>query len=207
MKYIPSVDQIMAIDFKLLIGDAHAFDLILEAQSWAKSIIVEGVEYYYLAQEKMVEEVPLYIGSVSAASRAIINLHKRGWIKKVTQGRKNYYRVESRVAQFWKKDNKLGVDYSDLYADFTNSDFYNDKNWSKNDIPTNGSINPLTFPRTGANIPTNGSINPLTFQRTGAIHKPYIHKPIKNKESTKENTPLSFHENEKKLSKIEVAKL
>jgi len=104
MKYQPTFDQIMCHELGISASDGMLLDLLVNAPVWANSINFHGENYYYLAQSKIMEELPTVFRSKQAVARAVKRLGSVLITVKV--GRCNYYRVKEMVSKCWYMDNK-----------------------------------------------------------------------------------------------------
>jgi len=63
------------------------FDLLNQAASWAEEIIVDGVVYYWVSRNKVLEELPLFYKTSDTVYRHFSDLDEKGLIIYLKQGK------------------------------------------------------------------------------------------------------------------------
>ena len=59
------------------------FDLLVHLSTWAEEVVIDGMVFYWVAREKVVEELPLYYSKADTVYRHLIDLQKRGLIDEI----------------------------------------------------------------------------------------------------------------------------
>ncbi len=175
MKYQPTFDQVICKDFGFNAADGMLIDLIISAATWCKSIVVDDREYYYLAQSKIVDELPCVFGSTQAVRRSTKRINGVLDIHQV--GLSYYYRVSPEFAQHWGRKEK-GESYQEYLHIYMNSPA-TAENGAKQLPPKtavntadNGGNRPKLPPKTAVNTADNGGNRPKLPPKTAPIKQP-----------------------------------
>ncbi|GAG04879.1 unnamed protein product, partial [marine sediment metagenome] len=87
MKYTISINQKQAIELGLTnINQLFIFDLLISAQSWAKTIIIEGETHYWVARQAIADQLPILNLKPDTVYRHLKELTKLGLIDYAKHG-------------------------------------------------------------------------------------------------------------------------
>jgi len=94
MKYNLNVNQKRALELGIVnINQAHIFDLLSCSQVWAKTEIVEGEVFYWVARQRICDELPIIALKPDTVYRHLKNLSNLGLIKYTTLGKKDLIQI------------------------------------------------------------------------------------------------------------------
>lgn len=74
------------------------FDLFNQMASWAQATIIDGVTYYWVSREKVVEELPLYCTKADTVYRYFKDFAEKGLIKYLKQGNQDLISITEKGA-------------------------------------------------------------------------------------------------------------
>ena len=87
MRFSTYINNQKAIEWGLNANQAALFDLLNQAASWAEEIIVDGVVYYWVSRNKVLEELPLFYKTSDTVYRHFSDLDEKGLIIYLKQGK------------------------------------------------------------------------------------------------------------------------
>ena len=87
MRFSTYINNQKAIEWGLNANQAALFDLLNQAVSWAEEIIVDGVVYYWVSRNKVLEELPLFYKTSDTVYRHFAELDEKGLIIYLKQGK------------------------------------------------------------------------------------------------------------------------
>ena len=87
MRFSTYINNQKAIEWGLNANQAALFDLLNQASSWAEEIIVDGVVYYWVSRNKVLEELPLFYKTSDTVYRHFSELDEKGLIIYLKQGK------------------------------------------------------------------------------------------------------------------------
>ena len=87
MRFSTYINNQKAIEWGLNANQAALFDLLNQAASWAEEIIVDGVVYYWVSRNKVLEELPLFYKTSDTVYRHFSELDEKGLIIYLKQGK------------------------------------------------------------------------------------------------------------------------
>nr|DAP91229.1 MAG TPA: Transcriptional regulator PadR-like family [Caudoviricetes sp.] len=87
MRFSTYINNQKAIEWGLNANQAALFDLLNQATSWAEEIIVDGVVYYWVSRNKVLEELPLFYKTSDTVYRHFTELDEKGLIIYLKQGK------------------------------------------------------------------------------------------------------------------------
>nr|DAX97973.1 MAG TPA: replication protein O [Caudoviricetes sp.] len=87
MRFSTYINNQKAIEWGLNANQAALFDLLNQAVSWAEEIIVDGVVYYWVSRNKVLEELPLFYKTSDTVYRHFSDLDEKGLIIYLKQGK------------------------------------------------------------------------------------------------------------------------
>ena len=87
MRFNTYINNQKAIEWGLNANQAALFDLLNQSSSWAEEIIVDGVVYYWVSRNKVIEELPLFYKTGDTVYRHFSELNEKGLIVYLKQGK------------------------------------------------------------------------------------------------------------------------
>lgn len=87
MRFSTYINNQKALEWALNANQAALFDLLNQATSWAEEIIVDGVVYYWVSRNKVLEELPLFYKTSDTVYRHFTELDEKGLIIYLKQGK------------------------------------------------------------------------------------------------------------------------
>ena len=87
MRFSTYINNQKSIEWGLNANQAALFDLLNQAISWAEEIIVDGVVYYWVSRNKVLEELPLFYKTSDTVYRHFAELDEKGLIIYLKQGK------------------------------------------------------------------------------------------------------------------------
>lgn len=87
MRFSSYINNQRCIEWGLNVNQGALFDLLNQASSWAKEIIVDGVVYYWVSRNKVLEELPLFYKKADTVYRHFCDLESKGLIIYLKQGK------------------------------------------------------------------------------------------------------------------------
>ena len=87
MRFSTYINNQKALEWGLNANQAALFDLLNQASSWAEEIIVDGVVYYWVSRNKVLEELPLFYKTSDTVYRHFAELDEKGLIIYLKQGK------------------------------------------------------------------------------------------------------------------------
>ena len=87
MRFSTYINNQKALEWGLNANQAALFDLLNQASSWAEEIIVDGVVYYWVSRNKVLEELPLFYKTSDTVYRHFAELDEKGLITYLKQGK------------------------------------------------------------------------------------------------------------------------
>lgn len=87
MRFSTYINNQKALEWGLNANQAALFDLLNQASFWAEEIIVDGVVYYWVSRNKVLEELPLFYKTSDTVYRHFSELDEKGLIIYLKQGK------------------------------------------------------------------------------------------------------------------------
>lgn len=87
MRFSTYINNQKALEWGLNANQAALFDLLNQASSWAEEIIVDGIVYYWVSRNKVLEELPLFYKTGDTVYRHFSELNEKGLIVYLKQGK------------------------------------------------------------------------------------------------------------------------
>jgi len=115
MQYKPTFDQEMCLDLGLSPQDGMLLNMITAAAGWAQQIDIDNESYYFLAHDKIMEELPCVFKSKPTVSRSVKNIERFAIV--IKHQRMNYYKLHPIILKYWGKTKN-----TDEYIDFINNE-------------------------------------------------------------------------------------
>ena len=149
MKYVLHINQEQAIELGIAnIIQAHIFDLLTTASTWATPVEVEGETYFWVARQTIASELPLLDLKPDTVYRYIKNLAEIGIIDYVKSGKKDCLRISEK-----------GKKYLSGTMSEKNPNPYFGK---KSELEQNSEKNPRKLGKKSENNPENNPTDPTT---------------------------------------------
>ena len=182
MKYNLNINQIQALNLGIKnINQAHIFDLLTSASTWATTEIVNNNVYYFVARQMIVEELKLLNLKPDTVYRHLKSLNKINLIDYIKVGKKDCIRITEKGKKYLSKSKKNNSTMSEI-----NSNRYVG---NKSELEQNSEIN---LRKSENNSENNSEINP-TYHYTKRDH--YTNNTLSNsKEQKREISFKNFKE-------------
>ena len=87
MRFSTYINNQKSLEWGLNANQAALFDLLNQASSWAEEVIVDGVVYYWVSRNKVIEELPLFYKTGDTVYRHFSELNEKGLIVYLKQGK------------------------------------------------------------------------------------------------------------------------
>ena len=87
MRFSTYINNQKAIEWGLNANQAALFDLLNQTVSWAEEVIVDGVVYYWVSRNKVLEELPLFYKTSDTVYRHFAELDEKKLIVYLKQGK------------------------------------------------------------------------------------------------------------------------
>lgn len=155
MKYNLYVNQALALELGIKnINQAHIFDLLTTASTWASPEIVGKTVYYWVARQSICTELALLNLKPDTVYRHLKGLHTLGLIDYTKVGKKDCILVTEKGKQYLLKDKESHYVGNKSEKD-NNSEINPNKLGNKSE--NNSEINP-TYPTTNSNPTTKDTL-------------------------------------------------
>lgn len=144
MKYSSTINNIKCLEWDLTLSQAFLLDLLTYAPHWAQTEKLDGVDYYWVSRNKVLDEIPNAFKTADTVYRALKELHQKGVIEHQKLGRKDMVRFTEKGLEWVFKtaptpDLKLG---------------------NKSELGQNSEINPSKLGNKSEKQPQNSEKNP-----------------------------------------------
>jgi hypothetical protein len=100
MRYTTVINNVKSKDWGLNLPQAYLFAWLYEVPSWAESISVEGVTYYFASKNKAVEELPMLTSKRDTMTKHYAALVRAGLIQLIKVSGKDYIAL-TELAKQW----------------------------------------------------------------------------------------------------------
>ena len=87
MRFSTYINNQKSLEWGLNANQAALFDLLNQAVSWAEEVIVDGVVYYWVSRNKVLEELPLFYKTSDTVYRHFADLDEKKLIVYLKQGK------------------------------------------------------------------------------------------------------------------------
>ncbi|UFK42252.1 hypothetical protein [Mannheimia haemolytica] len=78
MRFSTYINNAKCLEWNLNANQGALFDLLNQAPAWAKEIIIDGVVYYWVSRNAVIEELPLFYSKPDTVYRHFVEFHKKG---------------------------------------------------------------------------------------------------------------------------------
>ena len=151
MRYTIHINAVKCQEWGLNLNQGALFDLLNQASSWAKSVIIGCEVYYWISRNMIINEIPLAYSKPDTVYRAFKDLSEKGLIIHVKQGQKDLIRLT-------EKGKEWNAKISEINPTFGNKSDFLPKNEQKN-----SEINPTFSQKLGnksEKTAENSDLNP-----------------------------------------------
>lgn len=144
MRYNINIPQQKCIENNLNASEAHLMSLFESLSTWAQYVVIDGLVYYHLSRNKVLEELPLFFFTADTVYRNLKKLDEKGVIIYKKKGKMD-------LVSLTEKGKKIFGDYEILKNKVVkkpkkkalqNSDSNPKNNKIRNEIRVNSDLNP-----------------------------------------------------------------
>lgn len=211
MRFSTYINNAKCLEWDLNANQGALFDLLNQAAGWAKEIIIDGVLYYWVSRNAVIEELPLFYSKPDTVYRHFVDFHKKGLIVYQKHGDKDLIRLTEK-GKTWNEFSSdlnptLGNKSELARKQIRKSSDLNPTNNNTKDHNTNDHNNTLT----GINARTRETKKPSVlvllekFGITGKLAEDFIvHRKAKKAPITE--TALNGYQREADKAKIPIQK-
>ena len=144
MKYNSTINNVKCLEWDLTLSQAFLLDLLTYAPHWAQTEKLDGIDYYWVSRNKVLDEIPNAFKTADTVYRALKELHQKGVIEHQKLGRKDMVRFTDKGREWVFKtepmpDVKLG---------------------NKSELPQKSEKNPSKLGNKSEKQPQNSEKNP-----------------------------------------------
>ena len=93
MRFSTYINNAKCLEWKLNANQGALFDLLNQASSWAKEIVIEGKVYYWVSRNAVIEELPLFYAKPDTVYRHFVDFSKKELIEYLKHGDKDLIRL------------------------------------------------------------------------------------------------------------------
>jgi len=174
MRFTTYINNQKCLEWGLNANQGALFDLLNQASSWAKEIVVDGAVFYWVSRSAIIEQLPLFYSKKDTVYRHFIDLKQKGLIE--------YCKIDG---QDLIRLTEKGKDWNSFNSEI------NPKNSDSN--PKNSEIDPKNSeidPKNSDSNPKNSEIDPKNSDSNPTDK--YINKYINNNinKNINKNSPL-----------------
>lgn len=108
MRFTSTINNVRLIEWEINITQGALVDLINQASSWAKAVVVDGVTYYWMSFSKVCEELPSVFTKEDTVYRQYKVLKEKGIIEHFKMDGKDYVRLTEKGCE-WNKFEPIRV--------------------------------------------------------------------------------------------------
>ena len=106
MRYNTKINNVKCLKWGINSNQGALFDLLYEASSWAKTVIVDEQVYYHVSRNLVIEELPLFYDKPDTVYRHLKDLSEKGLIEYKKEGKKDIIKLTEKGKDWNSK--KLG---------------------------------------------------------------------------------------------------
>ncbi|GAB1672234.1 hypothetical protein [Mannheimia haemolytica] len=211
MRFSTYINNAKCLEWNLNANQGALFDLLNQAPAWAKEIIIDGVVYYWVSRNAVIEELPLFYSKPDTVYRHFVEFHKKGLIVYQKHGDKDLIRLTEK-GKTWNEFNSdlnptLGNKSELARKQIRKSSDLNPTNNNTNYKNTNDHNNTLTGINAHARETKKSAVLVLLeqFGITGKLAEDFIvHRKAKKAPITE--TALNGYQREADKAKIPIQK-
>ncbi|WP_237610820.1 conserved phage C-terminal domain-containing protein [Actinobacillus pleuropneumoniae] len=102
MRFTSTINNVRLAEWGINITQGALVDLINQASSWAKAVVIDGVTYYWMSFGKVCEELPAVFSKEDTVYRQYKVLKEKGIIEHFKMDGKDYVRLTEKGCE-WNK--------------------------------------------------------------------------------------------------------
>ena len=102
MRFTSTINNVRLVEWEINITQGALVDLINQASSWAKPVVIDGVTYYWMSFSKVCEELPAVFSKEDTVYRQYKVLKEKGIIEHFKMDGKDYVRLTEKGCE-WNK--------------------------------------------------------------------------------------------------------
>lgn len=102
MRFTSTINNVRLAEWGINITQGALVDLINQASSWAKAVVIDGVTYYWMSFGKVCEELPSVFNKEDTVYRQYKVLKEKGIIEHFKMDGKDYVRLTEKGCE-WNK--------------------------------------------------------------------------------------------------------
>lgn len=102
MRFTSTINNVRLAEWGINITQGALVDLINQASSWAKAVVIDGVTYYWMSFGKVCEELPSVFSKEDTVYRQYKVLKEKGIIEHFKMDGKDYVRLTEKGCE-WNK--------------------------------------------------------------------------------------------------------
>ncbi|MDG6310693.1 conserved phage C-terminal domain-containing protein [Glaesserella parasuis] len=102
MRFTSTINNVRLVEWGINITQGALVDLINQASSWAKAVVIDGVTYYWMSFGKVCEELPAVFSKEDTVYRQYKVLKEKGIIEHFKMDGKDYVRLTEKGCE-WNK--------------------------------------------------------------------------------------------------------
>lgn len=104
MRYTTRINNVRALEWGINMTQAALFDLINECASWASTVTINGVTFYWVSRQLVIEELPLVFRKKDAVYRTLKVLEEKGLVETAKMDGRDYVRITPEGAKWNSHD-------------------------------------------------------------------------------------------------------
>lgn len=104
MRYTTRINNVRALEWGINMTQAALFDLINECASWASTATINGVTFYWVSRQLVIEELPLVFRKEDAVYRTLKVLEEKGLVETAKMDGRDYVRITPEGAKWNSHD-------------------------------------------------------------------------------------------------------
>ncbi len=102
MRFTSTINNVRLVEWEINITQGALVDLINQASSWAKAVVIDGITYYWMSFSKVCEELPAVFSKEDTVYRQYKVLKEKGIIDHFKMDGKDYVRLTEKGCE-WNK--------------------------------------------------------------------------------------------------------
>lgn len=107
MRYTIHINAVKCQEWGLNLNQGALFDLLNQASSWAKPVVIDNEVYYWISRNMIIDEIPLAYSKPDTVYRAFKDLSEKGLIVHVKQGQKDLIRLTEKGKEWNAKKSEI----------------------------------------------------------------------------------------------------
>ena len=107
MSYTIHINAVKCQEWGLNLNQGALFDLLNQASSWAKPVVIDSEVYYWISRNMIIDEIPLAYSKPDTVYRAFKDLSEKGLIVHVKQGQKDLIRLTEKGKEWNAKNSEI----------------------------------------------------------------------------------------------------